>query len=432
MKFPQTITKGRGSNTQKVVIYGRTPAKQRYRIAYYRGGERIMESFSTYGEALDRAREVCEQLARHGRAPALSPKETEDARAALELLGDYCRQTGKPLSLTAAVRLFTDAARRLGSLALVEVVDKYREATASVHPVGLDKAVEEYLRLIESRTLPARPGDRPQLSPDYFRHVQKHLRLLAETLPGHQTTDLSQANLDAFFSRLASYSPKSRNHYRADLGKFLRWCISKDYLPRQTRLLESPILQMERAGVEDIEIYTPQEYQTLLAAAPQILRPVLALLGLAGLRDAELRRLRWEDVFGRPGYVEIGARIAKTRQRRLVPICPALAAWLAPCAHLAGPVWPNSENLLHKTMREVHAAAKVSRKRNGFRHSFISYRLALLGDTAKVALEAGNSPQIIFQHYRELVTREAAVCWFNIKPDAAENVVLLPGKVGGL
>ncbi len=49
-------------------------------------------------------------------------------------------------------------------------------------------------------------------------------------------------------------------------------------------------------------------------------------------------------------------------------------------------------------------------------YSFISYRLAILHDTARVALEAGNSPDIIFGHYRELVTPEAAQAWFNIMP----------------
>jgi hypothetical protein len=37
-------------------------------------------------------------------------------------------------------------------------------------------------------------------------------------------------------------------------------------------------------------------------------------------------------------------------------------------------------------------------------------------DVAKVALEAGNSPQIIFQHYRELVQPKEAKAWFGIKP----------------
>jgi hypothetical protein len=34
-----------------------------------------------------------------------------------------------------------------------------------------------------------------------------------------------------------------------------------------------------------------------------------------------------------------------------------------------------------------------------------------------VALEAGNSPEVIFSHYRELVTPEAATAWFSVKPE---------------
>ena len=53
---------------------------------------------------------------------------------------------------------------------------------------------------------------------------------------------------------------------------------------------------------------------------------------------------------------------------------------------------------------------------NVLRHSYISYRLATIQDANQVALEAGNSPAIIFKHYRELVTKEAAGEWFGIAP----------------
>ena len=38
-------------------------------------------------------------------------------------------------------------------------------------------------------------------------------------------------------------------------------------------------------------------------------------------------------------------------------------------------------------------------------------------DAAQMALEAGNSPQIIFQHYRELVRLKEAKEWFAIGPE---------------
>ena len=57
-------------------------------------------------------------------------------------------------------------------------------------------------------------------------------------------------------------------------------------------------------------------------------------------------------------------------------------------------------------LAEDAASAKfkpVKWKKNALRHSFISYRVADTQNVAQVALEAGNSPAIIFAHYRELV-----------------------------
>jgi hypothetical protein len=38
-------------------------------------------------------------------------------------------------------------------------------------------------------------------------------------------------------------------------------------------------------------------------------------------------------------------------------------------------------------------------------------------------LEAGNSPQMIFKHYRELCTPAEAETWFSLAPDEAANVI---------
>jgi hypothetical protein len=59
-------------------------------------------------------------------------------------------------------------------------------------------------------------------------------------------------------------------------------------------------------------------------------------------------------------------------------------------------------------------------ERDALRHSFCSYRLADVKSVAQVALEAGNSPQMIFEHYRELVTEKSAKAWFAITPEAAK------------
>lgn len=157
------------------------------------------------------------------------------------------------------------------------------------------------------------------------------------------------------------------------------------------------------------------------------LQPLIAIGGLAGLRTQELLRLDWSDVWRRPGYIEVTRGKAKTRQRRLVPICTALAGWLAPWRdRTEGRVWPNREVSFHEYFREAAEAAKVTRKDNGLRHSFITYRLAATHDENKIAQEAGTSPAMIHKHYRALATPEEAKEWFNVIPkDISANVVPL-------
>jgi integrase len=156
-------------------------------------------------------------------------------------------------------------------------------------------------------------------------------------------------------------------------------------------------------------------------ATPEI-APCFALGAFAGLRSEEILRLEWADVIRRPGFIEVAAHKAKTAARRLVPIADNLARWLRPL-HSDGLLWQNTKAMFHKTRLRVAAHAEVKWKQNALRHSFISYRLAEIQDVNRMALEAGNSPQMIFRHYRELATPEQAATWFKIAPQAASNVV---------
>jgi hypothetical protein len=80
---------------------------------------------------------------------------------------------------------------------------------------------------------------------------------------------------------------------------------------------------------------------------------------------------------------------------------------------------PNNLTAFDRRMNaEAFEPAGVKRKENALRHSFISYRVADTQNVAQVALEAGNSPGIIFAHYREVVTKDDATKWFSIQPKA--------------
>jgi len=112
---------------------------------------------------------------------------------------------------------------------------------------------------------------------------------------------------------------------------------------------------------------------------------------------------------------------------------PAIESWLATeiegktvLEHVRGGV-------LRKTMHPVAGDLEAMTKRDWELENHVEeaagslfkrvYRLCEL-----VALEAGNSPQMVFRHYRELVKPAAARAWFAIRPEPAGAAGLAAGR----
>jgi hypothetical protein len=160
--------------------------------------------------------------------------------------------------------------------------------------------------------------------------------------------------------------------------------------------------------------------------------PALAIGAFAGIRTAEVCRLDWSEVNLEKGLIETKRGKVKTRSRRLVPITPNPALFLKGVeeAERSGPVWGQSEPFLFDLMRNAGNDSGLKWKHNALRHSFISYRVAKIKNVNEVSMQAGNSPDMIFKHYRarlaevrrrrELATGEAAKPWFGITPAAVK------------
>ena len=155
--------------------------------------------------------------------------------------------------------------------------------------------------------------------------------------------------------------------------------------------------------------------------------PYLAIGAFAGLRSAEIARLDWSEVHltGPERFIEVKASKSKTASRRIVPVSDNLAAWLAPHARPDGQMVPYLR-FDKQLFQFIAPTAGVTWKRNALRHSFISYRVATIKNVHQVSLEAGNSANMIFKHYRQLVTETAATEWFGIMPPEREGAEIIP------
>ena len=333
----------------------------------------------------------------------------------------------KRFSILGAVSEFCDAATRLNGHTLRNAVDGFLSTVAVVEPQGLAEAVTEFNASREPKAKPQKNQERSALNAKYVENTRNRLKAFAEMFPGYSVCDLTKEHLDAYFLTMKTLSPKSRNHRRAIIKQFLRWCVAKDYLSPSHRLFEAIELKPEALIGEKIDYYLPAELSTLLENSEPEMRVIITLQAFAGLRLEEALRLEFSDLFRRIGQFEISSAKSKTRQHRLVEVVPALEQWLEPFRKMEGKIvkkWsrPNSYDQVFRALRK---SLKIPSRKNGLCHAFCTYHFALHANENLTAKEAGNSPAMIHAHYKGLATRAEAEKWFSVKPAKADNAIAL-------
>lgn len=167
---------------------------------------------------------------------------------------------------------------------------------------------------------------------------------------------------------------------------------------------------------------SPDEAKRLLDAAEPSVLPFIAIGMFAGLRTSERDFLDWNDIHltEQEPYIDLSAKISKTGRRRLVPVQPALKAFLEPFAKPEGRIIPLTVNGLvayqNAWERSVKKAALWPWSENRLRDSFVSYRYEATGSAETTAKEAGHSVNVMFDRYQKIVTREAAAKYWAISP----------------
>jgi integrase len=330
--------------------------------------------------------------------------ETYAAQKEIELLNQGSEAMAFPTELRVMAQR---AARQLAEYkkTISDAVEFYvKHLDATTRSVPLAVATRE---LIENRRTAG-------ASARYCKDLRLRITRFCAAFPDRTLADISTAEVDTWLAGL-NLAPVTRNTFRLRLGTLFafgmtrRWCT------------ENPVAHTTRAKETDgdIEILSVVQTARLLEAASAETLPFWAIGAFAGLRRAELERLDWSQVDFESGLIEVKARHSKTATRRLVTMQPNLRAWLAPYrAHRRGAVCPGNLRLKVEADRD-RAGLRHNWPTNALRHSFGSYHLAHFKDAAALALQMGNSPDVIFRHYRELVRPKIAAKFWNLFPTAA-------------
>jgi integrase len=374
-----------------------------FTVVWYDAGKRCRKFFSQLSRARRHARLIATKIENQERKVlTLTP---EDRRIYIDAV-----TTLRPLNiaLDSAVRELVAARGIVGEYPLLSAVQFWKRHHGEAIP---EKRVADVVAELVN-------GLRKDGASE--SHVDEMERVLGKFSAAFQTNigNVSTAEINGYLRGLEA-KPASRNIYRRKIVTLFNYARRLGYLSDRTTTATKSAKAKEHG--REIEIYAAEEMARLLQHASDNLRPFIVLCGFCGLRAAEAMRLDWKEIDFTRGTVLVTAGKSKTRSRRFAPLSPNAAAWLRPLAKPIGKVV--NVVVIVKALLRLGLRSGVKMKRNGLRHSFVSYRLALTQNANQVALEAGHSADVLFKHYRELCTEAEAKRWFSIEPAEAANVV---------
>ena len=242
-------------------------------------------------------------------------------------------------------------------------------------------------------------------------------------IPDKVLTDLTLADLPPMVG-----APRTRANRIASIRTFFTWARKRKYLPPHedtiADMLEMPIVTRKIPST-----WTPDELRILLENVGPDYLPWLACAALAGVRTEETSPdrasskspLDWSDFVWDRDIIIVRPETAKTGHRRVIPIQPRLREILFPIRQVSGRIAPA---LPPHTPQKGGKQCETTRlgklfpggwRRNALRHSFISYRAALVG-LAQTAMEAGNSESEAKSSYNDAKGADEAKEWFGIQP----------------
>ena len=260
-------------------------------------------------------------------------------------------------------------------------------------------------------------------APQYLHHLGGQLNAFSEVFGSQSLSEITTEAIEHWLDhrRTKNYkkliSPATRTNWRRDLGMVWRFAMLRGFANHNPATL----LGRAKRNETDVSFLPVETVERLFQDAKKTksleVREVLtfsALALFAGLRTSEILRLDWSLINLQTNLIEIRAK-GRTRRRRLVSIPANLKAWLEFFSVAQGLVITIKPRRIRTTLKML--TSDVSLAKNVLRHSWFSYHLALHENQALTQHEGGHaSADILFRHYRALVTKEAATRFFSVSP----------------
>ena len=264
----------------------------------------------------------------------------------------------------------------------------------------------------------------------YIKDLRSRLEGMAGAFPGCLIADITFEDLRAWVDkRKAGKSVKFYIDLRSNLIEFWRWARIEGLTDGQavTPPERLPAAKREKGALRVASI---DEVVEVLNAVADEWRAWVVLGAFAGLRPEEIapkpsrkkkdkRGLHCEDIDWRFGVIRVPAVVSKVEAPRVVPMSEALKAALAWAGiedGMTGPVVLRNPTEAKETARLGKLVFKSAWPKDILRHSFGSYRNAVVRNLEQVAEEMGTSVKMLHAHYHNPRAEEEGLEWFALRP----------------
>lgn len=249
--------------------------------------------------------------------------------------------------------------------------------------------------------------------PKYVDSLRLYLTAFAK---GRETTLISQLTADDLedWFAMRGEQPATRN---SNIGRFSSLF---EYARRRKWVPENICADVEKSFCERgvPVIMSVENCRLLMNRAREFepdLIPYFALALFCGIRPDEIKRLNSRDISLERGFVEISAATSKTRRRRLVTINATARAWLELNSTLPIMNWRRKFRRVRSNLIRKKWVAAIPWHHDILRHTAASMMFTTHGSIV-TARELGHSEQMLFTHYREMVSPQDAEAFWQILP----------------
>ena len=370
--------------------------RQRWRFSVYVDGRKKYLTFKTKADALAAATAALQQI------PEPLAWETLDQPSKLFL---------------AAVHRHTGPADRDAVLAFLRSRDSSAEIVTAVAAFAQHKATEA------GETTP------------YLTTMGNSLERMAKHFAGRRVSEIHAPDLAEWLAGATTgLSAKSIKDARSYLVGFWRWALfqglaGSDPITAAERLPNIKLKDNER------RVLTAAELCSVLNAVHEDFRAWVVLGAFAGLRPEEIapgpakksakRGLHCEEIDWQFSVIRLPAVVSKVGIPRIVPMTDALKAglqWAGIKKGMTGPTTLANPSQTKELARLGKLIFQGAWPKDSLRHSYGSFRNAIVRSLSQVAEEMGTSVNMLNRHYHNPQPEELGTEWFSLRPNCSATV----------